>query len=102
MKLDYELRVPTGSADGQWVIFDAESDNKDVIAIVDPDCILEELSDSPEKVAALLASAPELKDMIRRLKSFITLHCPTNAPGYTDVCMAAFELVKQSEGRTRT
>lgn len=56
----YELRIPQGSADGEWIVYDPQSDNGDVLAIIDPDCTREDLGESAEANAALFAAAPDL------------------------------------------
>ena len=58
--LGTEFHLPPGSADGNWQVIDLESDNGDVIAVVDPDNILAEMGDSAEAYARLFANAPKL------------------------------------------
>ena len=73
LKWGYELRVPMFSADGQWHVYDATSDNGDTVALVDPDNIMRDLEQDPEAVARLVATAPDLLFQLRLANDKISL-----------------------------
>ena len=65
---DWELDIPHGSADGTYQIFNPARDNKDVLAIVDPNDTRAELGQSSLANARLIAAAPELLTACERVE----------------------------------
>ncbi len=69
-KLGFQMHIPHGSGDGEWQIIDLNSDNGDVVAIVDPQMIMPDLDADPGKLAALFAAAPELAQFVQMIARF--------------------------------
>lgn len=57
--LDFEKRNER-SMDGEWYVFNADSDSGDPVAEIDPDNIMADLGHDPMPYARLFAAAPDL------------------------------------------
>ena len=67
----YETREPCGDTSRGWIVTDPQSDNNDVLAHVDNENTREELGQSAEVNARLIAAAPDLLEaLINTLSSF--------------------------------
>lgn len=67
-----KLKIPPGpwgvaESDGQYCVFATQTDNGDVVAIADPDNIAEELGQSAEAIANLIAAAPDMLVALRAM-----------------------------------
>lgn len=62
--LGYVAHVSHGSGDAEHLIVDLDSDNYDVVAIVDPGDIFRDLDRDPAELAGLFADAPKMLALI--------------------------------------